>query len=67
MATPTRGKKWLVVDVEVDSEAKVASAFSRLSVSIVVKRTDDGSGKDLTCTATSGTWYTQETHQQQTL
>jgi hypothetical protein len=72
MATPTRGKKRLVVDVEVDSEAEVASAFSRLSVSIVAKRTGDSCGKehspskDLICAATSGTWYTQETHQQQT-
>jgi hypothetical protein len=72
MATLTRGKKRLVVDVdvEVDSEAEVAAAFSRLSVSIVAKPTGDGSGKehstgkDVTCAATSGTWYTQQTHQQ---
>jgi hypothetical protein len=67
MATPTRGKKRLVVDVdvEVDSEVEVASAFSRLSVSIVAKRTGDGcskehsigkehsTGKELTYAATS--------------
>jgi hypothetical protein len=37
MATPARGKKRLVVDVdlELDSEVEVASAFSRLSVSVV--------------------------------
>jgi hypothetical protein len=67
MATPTQGKKRLVldVDVELDSEAEVASAFSRLSVSIVAKPTGDvrgkehsSTGKDLNCAATSGTWYT---------
>ena len=72
MATPARGKKRLVVDVdvEVDSEVEVASAFSRLSVSIVAKRTGDGcglehstakehtTGKELTCAATSGTYFT---------
>ena len=46
MATPARGKKRLVVDVdlELDSEVEVASAFSRLSVSVVAKRTGDGCG-----------------------
>ena len=46
MATPVRGKKRLVidVDVEVDSEVEVASAFSRLSVSIVAKRRGDSCG-----------------------
>jgi hypothetical protein len=60
MVTPTRGKKRLVVDVdlEVDSETEVATAFSRLSVSIVAKPTGDGSGKDVTCVATSGTFHT---------
>jgi hypothetical protein len=70
MTTPTRGKKRLVVDidVEVDSEAEVVAAFSRLSMSIVAKPTGDGSGKehsigkDITCAATSGTCYTQQTH-----
>jgi hypothetical protein len=71
MATPARGKKRLVidVDVEVDSEVKVASAFSRLSVSIIAKRTGDDcgfehstgkehtTGKELTCAATSGTYF----------
>jgi hypothetical protein len=72
MATPTRGKKRLVVDVdlELDSETKVAAAFSRLSVSILAKPTGDGSGKEhstskpVTCVATSGTFHTQQTHQQ---
>ena len=72
MAAPTRGKKRLVLDVnvELDSEAEVASAFSRLSVSIVAKPTgyvrgkeQSSTGKDLNCAATSGTWYTQQTHQ----
>jgi hypothetical protein len=66
MMTPTRGKKRLVVDVdlEVDSETEVAAAFSRLSVSIVAKPTGDSSGKDVTGMATSGTFHTQQTHQQ---
>jgi hypothetical protein len=72
MATPTRGKKRLVVDVdlELDSETEVAAAFSRLSVSILAKPTADGSGKEhstskpFTCEATSGTFNTQQSHQQ---
>jgi hypothetical protein len=46
MATPARGKKRLVVDVdlELDSEVEVASAFSQLSVSVVAKRTGDDCG-----------------------
>jgi hypothetical protein len=48
MATPARGKKRLVVDVdlELDSEVEVASAFSRLSVSVVAKRTGESSTGD---------------------
>jgi hypothetical protein len=72
MATPTRGKKRLVVDVdlEVDSETEVDAAFSLLSVSILAKPTGDGSGKEhstgkpVTYVATSGTFHTQQTHQQ---
>jgi hypothetical protein len=48
MATPARGKKRLVVDVdlELDSEVEVAAAFSRLSVSVVAKRTGESSTGD---------------------
>jgi hypothetical protein len=66
MATPARGKKRLVVDVELDSEVEVASAFSRLSVSVVAKRTGGGcglehtTGKELTCAATSGTSFCRQ-------
>lgn len=42
----------------------MAAAFSRLSVSIVAKPTGDNSGKDVTGVATSGTFHTQQTHQQ---
>jgi hypothetical protein len=63
MAAPSRGKKRLVVDVDVelDSEAEVASAFSRLSVSIVAKPSGgyvcakEHSSTSLNCADTSGT------------